>query len=103
MNFLRWEAFYYVVLVIFWLRHPDVVPAWAVLFLGAVHIAGWVALESKKTFPRLETVTNQLRGSTPSAPGEVKGEKLHRLLAGIAVFDLAEVAVLAYLAYLLWP
>jgi hypothetical protein len=104
MDFLRWEALYYVVLVIFWLRHPAAVPAWAVLFLGAVHIAGWVALESRKALPRLETVANEQARSAPSSPPSgVKGEKLRRMLAGIAAFDLAEVAVLAYLAYLLWP
>ena len=87
MNFLRFEALYYVVLLGFWLLNREAVPAAAVLGLGAVHIGGWAALERKRSLPKLEA----------------GGGRLRKVLAGIATFDAVEVVILAYLAWRLWP
>ncbi|MBI4467149.1 MAG: hypothetical protein HY656_06975 [Acidobacteria bacterium] len=95
MNFLRFEAFYYVVLLVFWLTTESLLPGVAVFLLGAVHVGGWAALERKQSLPRLEAVATMAGG--PEASG------LRRLLAGIAAFDAAEVLVLAFIAYRLWP
>lgn len=94
MNFLRFEALYYVVLFVFWLLNRDAVPGAAVLLLGATHIGGWAALERKKP-PALEEVA-------ASASAE-QGNRLRKVLGGIAAFDAVEVIILAYLAYRLWP
>src|SRR3989304_4279370 len=56
MNFLRFEAFYYVVLFAFWLFTESNLPGVAVFLLGAVHLGGWAALERKHSLPRLEEV-----------------------------------------------
>jgi hypothetical protein len=98
MNFLRFEAFYYVVLLAFWWLNREAVPAWAVLGLGAVHLAGWAALERKKSLPRLE-------GAAPISTGQAgkPSRRLRKVLAGIAGFDAVEVLILAYLAWRLWP
>lgn len=98
MNFLRFEAFYYAVLVVFWLVSGGAVPGVAVFLLGAIHVLGWVALEARKSMPELEVVA-ALAAHNPQAGGT----RLRRLLAGIAAFDAAEVVVLAYLVYRLWP
>ncbi len=95
MNFLRFEAFYYVVLFVFWLLNRDAVPGAAVLLLGAAHIGGWVALERKRSLPPLEEVA--------SRASEVQGSRLRKVLGAIAAFDAAEVFILAYVAYCLWP
>ena len=87
MNFLRLEAVYYVVLLVFWWLNREAVPAWAVLGLGAAHIAGWAALE-RKGAPKLESAGRR---------------RLRKVLAGIATFDAVEVVILAYLAWRLWP
>jgi len=87
MNFLRFEALYYVVLLGFWLLNREAVPAAAVLGLGAVHIGGWAALERKRSLPKLEA----------------GGGRLRKVLAGIATFDAVEVVILVYLAWRLWP
>lgn len=104
MNFLRFEALYYVVLVAFWLASHGAVPGAAVILLGAIHVGGWAALEAKKSLPQLEAVAiiaehnpETEAGGTPEPSG------LRRLLAGIAAFDAVEVLVLAYLVYHLWP
>ena len=94
MNFLRFEAFYYVVLFVFWLLNRGAVPGAAVLLLGAAHIGGWAALERKKP-PALEEVA-------VSASGE-RGNRLRKVLGGIAAFDAVEVVILVYLAYRLSP
>jgi len=95
MNFLRFEAFYYVVLFVFWLLNRDAVPGAAVLLLGAAHIGGWAALERKKSLPPLEEVAARASGK--------QGNRLRKVLGGIAAFDAVEVLILAYLAYGLWP
>ncbi len=95
MNFLRFEAFYYVVLFVFWLLNRDAVPGAAVLLLGAAHVGGWVALERKKSLPPLEEVAARASGK--------QGNRLRKVLRGIATFDAIEVLILAYLAYRLWP
>lgn len=100
MNFLRFEALYYVVLVVFWWWSGGAVPGVAVLLLGAIHVLGWAALEARKSLPKLEVVA-ALAARNPEAPAA--GTRLRRLLTGIAAFDAVEVAVLAYLAYRLWP
>jgi len=92
MNLLRFEAFYYVVLLAYWWLNPDVVGMPVVLGLGAVHIAGWVALERKKSLPKLEEVAARSGGG-----------RLRKVLAGIATFDAVEVVILGYLAWRLWP
>ena len=92
MNFLRFEALYYVVLLGFWLLNREAVPAAAVLGLGAVHIGGWAALERKRSLPKL--------GEVATGPS---GGRLRKILAGIATFDAVEVVILAYLAWRLWP
>jgi hypothetical protein len=89
MNFLRLEALYYVVLVVFWWLNREAAPAWAVLGLGAAHIAGWVLLEHRGA-PKLGTA------------GRLSG-RLRKVLAGIAGFDAVEVVILGYLAWRLWP
>jgi len=94
MNFLRFEAFYYVVLFAFWLFTESNVPGVAVFLLGAVHLGGWAALERKHSLPRLEEVAARAAQDAGGA-----GRRLRRLLAGIAVFDAAEVLVLAFIAY----
>lgn len=99
MNFLRLEALYYVVLLAFWWTHRGAVPAAAVFLLGAVHVGGWAALESRKSAPQIEVVAQAV---THGPNAEAAGARLRRLLAGIAAFDAAEVLVLAYLAYRLW-
>ena len=91
MNLLRFEAAYYVVLLMFWLLNREAVPAAAVLGLAAAHIGGWAALERKSSRPKLE-----------STPGKPSG-RLRKVLAGIATFDAVEVVILAYLAWRLWP
>lgn len=98
MNFLRFEAFYYVVLCGFWLFTESNVPGVAVLLLGAVHLGGWAALERKRSLPRLEEVA-----ARASAEPGTSGRRLRRLLLGVAAFDAAEVLVLAFIAYRLWP
>jgi len=98
MNFLRFEAFYYVVLFAFWLFTESNLPGVAVFLLGAVHLGGWAALERKQSLPRLEEVAAQAAQDAGGA-----GRRLRRLLAGIAAFDAAEVLVLAFIAYRLWP
>lgn len=100
MNFLRFEAFYYLVLVVFWLVSGGAVPGVAVFLLGAIHVLGWAALEARKSMPELEVVA-ALAAHNPEA--KAGGTRLRRLLAGIAAFDAAEVVVLVYLAYRLWP
>ena len=95
MNFLRFEALYYVVLFVFWLLNRDAVPGAAVLLLGAAHIGGWATLERKKSLPPLEEVAARASGE--------QGSRLRKVLGGIAAFDAVEVVVLAYLAYRLWP
>lgn len=99
MNFLRFEAFYYVVLVVFWLVSGGAIPGVAVFLLGAIHVLGWVALEARKSIPELEVVAAMAAHNPEAKAG---GPRLRRLLAGIAAFDAAEVVVLAYLAYRLW-
>ena len=98
MNFLRFEAFYYVVLFAFWLFTESNLPGVAVFLLGAVHLGGWAALERKQSLPRLEEVAARAARDAGGA-----GRRLRRLLAGIAAFDAAEVLVLAFIAYRLWP
>lgn len=98
MNFLRFEAFYYVVLFAFWLFTESNLPGVAVFLLGAVHLGGWAALERKQSLLRLEEVAAQAARDAGGA-----GRRLRRLLAGIAAFDAAEVLVLAFIAYRLWP
>ncbi len=95
MNFLRFEAFYYVVLLVFWLLNRDAVPGVAVLLLGAAHIGGWATLERKKSQPPLEEVASRASGE--------QGSRLRKMLGGIAAFDAIEVMILLYLAYRLWP
>src|SRR3990167_9986985 len=79
MNFLRFEAFYYVALFAFWLFTESNLPGVAVFLLGAVHLGGWAALERKHSLPRLEEVAAQaaqdaggagrrLRGGGPGRP-----------------------------------
>lgn len=97
MNLLRFEAFYYMVLLAFWLAGNGAVPGVAVFLLGAVHVGGWAALEGKKSLPQLEAVAT-IAAHNPEA--EAGGTHLRRLLAGIAA---AEVLVLAFIAYRLWP
>lgn len=99
MNFLRFEALYYVVLLGFWLLNREAVPAAAVLGLGAVHIGGWAALERKRSLPKLREVAPISSGQA-AGPG---GGRLRKVLAGIATFDAVEVVILAYLAWRLWP
>jgi len=94
MNFLRFEAFYYVVLLAFWLATESNVPGLAVFLLGAIHVGGWAALERRQSLPRLEEVT-----ARASAEPAAAGKRLRRLLAGIAAFDAMEVLVLAFIAY----
>jgi len=91
MNLLRFEAAYYVVLLMFWLLNREAVPGAAVLGLGAAHLGGWAALERKSSRTKLEAM-----------PGKPSG-RLRKILAGIATFDAVEVVVLAYLAWRLWP
>ena len=98
MNFLRFEAFYYVVLFAFWLFTESNLPGVAVFLLGAVHLGGWAALERKQSLPRLEEVAARAARDAGGA-----GRRLRRLLTGIAAFDAAEVLVLAFIAYRLWP
>lgn len=100
MNFLRFEAFYYVLLLGFWLFAETTVPGVAVFLLGAIHVGGWAALERKKSLPQLEAVAT-IAARNPEA--EAGGARLRRLLAGIAAFDFLEVLVLAFIAYRLWP
>ncbi|OFV86249.1 MAG: hypothetical protein A2620_00030 [Acidobacteria bacterium RIFCSPHIGHO2_01_FULL_67_28] len=94
MNFLRFEAFYYVALFAFWLFTESNVPGVAVFLLGAVHLGGWVALERKHSLPRLEEVAAR----ATAEPG-TSGRRLRQLLMGVAAFDAAEVVVLAFIAY----
>lgn len=100
MNFLRFEAFYYVVLLAFWLTGTSGLPGVAVFLLGAIHVGGWAALERKKSLPQLEAVAT-IAAHNPEA--EAGGTRLRGLLAGIAAFDAAEVLVLGFIAYRLWP
>lgn len=100
MNFLRFEAFYYAVLFVFWLLAPGAVPGVAVFLLGAIHIGGWAALESKKTLPQLEAIATIAVQNPEAWAG---GARLRGVLGGIAAFDAVEVAVLVYLADRLWP
>src|SRR3990170_5138364 len=65
MNFLRFEAFYYVALFAFWLFTESNVPGVAVFLLGAVHLGGWVALEGKHAGPPLE---RQAAGAAAGPP-----------------------------------
>lgn len=99
MNFLRFEAFYYVVLVVFWLFHSEAVPWVWVIVLGAIHVGGWAAIEGRKRLPQLEAVA-LVAARNPE--GQAAASRLRRVLGGIALFDAAEVAVLAYIAYRLW-
>jgi hypothetical protein len=98
MNFLRFEAFYYVALFAFWLFVESNVPGVAVFLLGAIHLGGWAALERKRSLPRLEEVA-----ARATAEPATSGRRLRRLLMGIAAFDALEVVVLAFIAYRLWP
>jgi len=98
MNFLRFEAFYYIVLLAFWLATESNVPGLAVFLLGAIHVGGWAALERRQSLPRLEEVAARAAAEPAAA-----GKRLRRLLAGIAAFDAMEVLVLAFIAYRLWP
>ncbi|MFQ5777846.1 MAG: hypothetical protein ACE5IP_07550 [Terriglobia bacterium] len=100
MNFLRFEALYYVVLVAFWLTAESAIPGVAVFLLGVVHIGGWAALEARKSMPKLEALA-LIAIHNPEA--EAGGTRLRRVLAGIGAFDAVEVLVLLYLAYRLWP
>lgn len=100
MNFLRMEAFYYVVLFVFWLQGDTGLPGVAVFLLGAIHVGGWAAIEWKKTLPQLEAVAT-IAVHNPEA--EAGGSRLRRLLKGIALFDAVEVLILAFIAYRLWP
>ncbi|MFQ5663616.1 MAG: hypothetical protein ACE5HL_07285 [Terriglobia bacterium] len=100
MNFLRFEAFYYAVLLGFWLLADGAVPGAAVFVLGVIHLGGWAAIEGKKSMPQLEAIAI-IAAHNPEA--EAGGTRLRRLLKGIAAFDAAEVLVLGYLAYRLWP
>jgi hypothetical protein len=94
MNFLRFEAFYYLALFAFWLFTESNVPGVAVFLLGAIHLGGWAALERKRSLPRLEEVA-----ARAAADPATSGRRLRRLLAGVAAFDAAEVLVLAFIAY----
>lgn len=100
MNFLRFEAFYYVVLFGFWLANEEAVPGVMVFLLAAIHVGGWAAIETRRSMPELEAVALI---ATHNPEAEAGGTRLRRLLKGIAAFDAAEVVVLAYLAYRLWP
>lgn len=100
MNFLRFEALYYVVLLVFWLTQESGVPGLAVFLLGALHVGGWAALERKKSLPQLEAVAT-IAARNPEA--EAGGTRLRRLLAGIAAFDALEVLALGFIAHRLWP
>ncbi|MFQ5926430.1 MAG: hypothetical protein ACE5MH_03245 [Terriglobia bacterium] len=99
MNFLRFEAFYYVVLVVFCLTNEGAVPGVAVFLLGAIHVGGWAALEARKSLPQLEAVA----AAAHNPQAGVRGTRVRRLLAGIAAFDAVEVLILAYFAYRLSP
>jgi hypothetical protein len=99
MNFLRFEAFYYLVLVAFWLFDPGAVPGLWVFVLGAIHLGGWLAIEARKSLPQLEAVV-WIAARRPDEEGGRQG--LLRALRGIAAFDAVEVVVLAYIAYRLW-
>src|SRR3990167_105176 len=74
MNFLRFEAFYYVVLFAFWLFTESNLPGVAVFLLGAVHLGGWAALERKQSLPRLEEVAARAARDAGGA-----GPRLRRL------------------------
>jgi hypothetical protein len=100
MNFLRLEAFYYLLLLAFWLFQETNLPGLAVFLLGAIHVGGWAALESKQALPALEALAR--RTAEPSQ-SDSRTRGVDRLLQGIAVFDAAEVGVLVYIAYRLWP
>lgn len=100
MNFLRFEAFYYMVLLTFWLVTGGLALGVAVFLLGVIHVGGWAAIEFKQSMPQLEAVAT-IAAHNPEA--EAGGARLRRLLKGIAAFDTVEVLVLAYLAYHLRP
>src|SRR3990172_1740581 len=94
MNFLRFEAFYYVALFAFWLFTESNVPRVAVFLLVAVHLGGWGGLRRQHSLPRLE----EGAARAPAEPG-TSGRRLRQLLMGVAAFDAAEVVVLAFIAY----
>src|SRR3990167_4623825 len=94
MNFLRFEAFYYVALFAFWLFTESNLPGVAVFLLGAVHLGGWAALARTRARPRREEVAAR----AAAEPG-ASGRRLRQLLMGVAAFDAAEVVVLAFIAY----
>lgn len=99
MNFLRFEALYYLALVAFWLFYSDAVPGVWVALLGAIHIGGWAAIELRKSLPQLEAVA-LIAARNPQDEGESSG--LRRVLTSIALFDAAEVLILLYIAWRLW-
>lgn len=87
---IRIEFFYYLVLLVVIVQRPELLPAWAVVWLFLYHAFGFIGSESFKPFDRpADAGANRRRAAA--------------VFGLIGVFELLEIILLIFFAISLWP